>query len=228
MSSEVSDEPSYPSGEGARVSLRPHLACFLGSASPRVLIGNAVALWAVRAGLGLPGPGDVVVVLGIMALWPVMEWVAHRYILHLRPRTVWGVRVDPMFAQAHRAHHREPGRLRTLFLPLPVILPLVPIQVALWWALMPTAALALTAAAAFATMAVAYEWAHYLAHTQYQPAWAWVARVQRNHRLHHFRHERNWYAFLCPHVDAALGTDPPLDGLTRSSTTRTLGVDEVA
>ena len=79
---------------------------------------------------------------------------------------------------------------------------------------------------AFAGMAIAYEWVHYLTHTNYVPRGAYYRRLWRNHRLHHYKNEHHWFGFIVPWVDTAFGTDPALKDVETSPTCRNLGVDE--
>jgi hypothetical protein len=202
-------------------------AVFLSYPSPRALallvaatLGLRVRLLAAGAGLGW---GDLAVVLGItLVLWPVQEWFLHQYVLHLRPREIAGRRLDLFPARKHRAHHRDPDHLPDVFLPLRAIVPLMPVTVGLWWWLMPTPGLALTAMVAYAASALAYEWIHFLTHTNVKPRTSWFRRVRRNHRYHHYKNERYWHAFTLPVVDTLFGTNPNPRDVETSPTAREL------
>lgn len=207
-------------------------AVFISHTSPRLLALNVVALVSLRVRLfeyeGWAGASAwelVAIGLICLVLWPVQEWVLHQYVLHLRPRVLLGRRIDPYFAQRHRAHHREPRVIETTLLPPRTILALLGPNIALWWWLMPTPALALTSMAAYAGSALAYEWIHYLSHTSVPPRTKWFARVRRNHRYHHYKNERYWHAFTLPLVDSLFGTNPDPKSVETSETARTLGVD---
>lgn len=216
----------------ARASLAAQAAHFFTFASPLVLLVNALALVAARVGVGVAS-GDagaasaawmsIAVAAATAAWWPLQEWLFHRVLLHLRPRRVFGFLVDPHFARAHRAHHKQPWIVEQTLLPLRVLAVLVPAQAL--WLLVPSTTLALTAAATYAISALVYEWVHYLCHSHYVPRSAYYRRIWRNHRLHHFKNERHWFSFTVPAVDAWLGTEPHVDDVATSSTVRTLGVD---
>lgn len=196
--------------------------------TPRLFAAKAAVLFGVRATLGPPTIWDGVVLAAIAVYWPLQEWALHATLLHLEPRKVFGLRVDPYFARKHRWHHRHPWVLEGTFLPLRTVLPLVPVNLALWWLVAPTPASAVTGMLGMTLAALAYELAHYLAHTPYKPKSAYLERVQHNHRLHHFKNEKHWYAFTVPHIDELMGTGGDVGSVPKSSTTRTLGVDDAA
>jgi hypothetical protein len=217
-------------------TIRTHeqaLRVFMVQPSPRILAFQLAVLIRVRmrfaasGGAWALGWADLAVAAGILlVLWPLQEWLLHKYLLHLRPRELAGRRLDPLFARKHRDHHAKPWHLPDIFLPARVILPLIPVSVGLWWLVMPTPGLAVTAMASFGAAALLYEWVHYLTHTNVAPRTAWLRKVRRNHRYHHFKSEHYWYGFVIPQVDTLLGTDPDPRTVETSPTARTLGVTD--
>jgi hypothetical protein len=205
-------------------TLREARTLFLRFPSPRILIGLTAATTSLRLAAGGWSPWDAAVFAAVALYWPVQEWFLHVHLLHMRPFELFGLKVDPTFARTHRAHHRRPWDLATTVLPTRVVLPLVPLSVLAWLLLMPTTRLALTAMATYSAMALLYEWTHYLTHTAYRPRGAFYRRIWRNHRLHHFKNERYWHAFVLPQVDRWLGTDPHVRDVPTSPTCRTLGI----
>jgi hypothetical protein len=135
----------------------------------------------------------------VAAYWPVQEWVLHRYVLHLRPWTLLGRKVDFFFARKHRDHHRRPWHLPEVLLPLRVLLPVMVLNVAGWMLVMPTVELALRIFAV-SVAALLYEWTHFLTHTAYKPRSEYYAQVCLSHRRHHFKSEHYWYGFTVPAV----------------------------
>lgn len=213
-------------------TLQRALQVFIQYPSPRLLAAKLVILIRVRVhlladqGLASLTWWDLAIPLGIFAvLWPLQEWVLHKYVLHLRPRELFGRRFDPHFAKKHRDHHADPSYLPDVFLPARVILPLVPPTLAFWWWVMPTSGLAVTAMTAYVGAALHYEWVHYLTHTNVTPRTGWFRRVRRNHRYHHFKNERYWHGFTVPVVDTLLGSNPKPASVETSATARTLGVE---
>jgi hypothetical protein len=217
-------------------TIRTHdeaLRVFMAQPSARILAFQLALLIRIRMRLAAGEPSwalswaDPAVVAGIvLVLWPLQEWLLHKYLLHLRPREFAGRRFDPLFARKHREHHAQPWHLPDIFLPVRVILPLIPVSVGLWWLVMPTPALAVTAMASFGAAALLYEWIHYLTHTNVPPRTGWLRKVRRNHRYHHYKSEHYWYGFVIPQVDTLLGTDPDPRTIETSPTARTLGVTD--
>lgn len=195
---------------------------------PWLLTVQLVAVGSLRLWLGAWTGWDLLIAAAIAVYWPLQEWAAHVFLLHFKPVTVLGVRIDPFAARAHRWHHRHPHVLERVFVPTRVILALIPIHAAAWWLAMPTAELALSGMTFFTLATLIYEWTHFMAHARYAPGTSWFQRVRKNHRLHHFMNERYWHAFTVPHVDTLLGTDPQVAEVDKSPTVRTLGVDEAA
>ena len=80
--------------------------------------------------------------------------------------------------------------------------------------------LALVAVAAVTTLA--YEWVHFLIHTDYKPRRAAYHRLYTGHRLHHYRNENYWFGVSRRRGDRMLGTNPGKDDVPLSSTCLTL------
>lgn len=201
---------------------------FLSHPSGRILAGQVAALAVLRAGAGRPGRADAAIVAGVALWWPFQEWLAHRFVLHAAPRQVAGRRLDPAVARYHRRHHADPWNLDLTMLPAWFVLPAVPAHAAAWTLACRDRRTALTGMLAFGMAALAYEWTHYLTHTGYRPRRSWFRRLQRRHRLHHFKHEQRWFGFTVPWVDDLLRTAPDPAGVVTSPTVRTLGVGESA
>jgi hypothetical protein len=198
---------------------------FLGHGSPRILLANLAAAGLARLWVGSWSTWELALVGAIVLLWPLNEWLIHVFILHAEPRTWLGRRIDLAVARKHRAHHRNPRDLEILFIPLHSFAVTLPLLWGLAWVLSPTPGIALTFVAAYLLMALHYEWIHFLAHTPYRPRTAHYRRVLQHHRLHHFRHERYWYAVSMLGADGPLGTSPDPAAVTPSATCMTLGIE---
>lgn len=185
---------------------------------PRAIAGIAAASWGARLAAGPFGPLDAVAVGAAIGVWPIQEWVAHKYLLHLKPTTVLGRSFDPYFARKHRDHHVTPRDVDLTLLPLRVILGAAPFTGGVWLGVFGARRAALTAMATYSTMALVYEWTHLLVHTDYRPTSELAKTVRRNHRLHHFRNENYWLAFTMPVVDTVFGTAPDPASVPRSKT----------
>lgn len=204
---------------------RDVLAVLASRPGPRVMLATVVASGALRIALGRPRASDALAAAVAIAIWPVQEWVAHRWLLHLRPRDVLGVRVDPLFARTHREHHAAPRDIDGTLLPSRVVVGAIPGAAAAWLAVFGVTPAAASAMLAYASMSLVYEWTHLWVHTSYKPRSAFAARLRRNHLLHHFRSEHHWFAFTLPLVDRWLGTDPDPDDVPRSPTAMRLHGD---
>jgi len=197
---------------------REAVRVFFSRKSPRALRRIATATWLARALLGPPGPRDLLAAATAIGVWPLQEWFLHKYLLHLEPRTVAGVHVDPEFARAHRTHHADPRVVDMTLLPLRTIRQAMPFAAAGWLLLFGPTRAALTGMATYSTMALFYEWTHFIVHTNVKPRTAYGERVRRNHRLHHYRHEGFWFGFTLPVVDRLFGTDPDPATIAKSPT----------
>jgi sterol desaturase/sphingolipid hydroxylase (fatty acid hydroxylase superfamily) len=73
----------------------------------------------------------------------------------------------------------------------------------------------------FFSLALNYEWVHFLIHTAYVPRTRFYRRLWRNHRLHHYKNEHYWYGVTMLSGDRLLQTLPIAD-VPRSETCRML------
>lgn len=195
---------------------------FVGHKTPALILGLALSAAVFRL-LAEPLHAREALLVPIVALyWPLQEWTAHRFILHLRPRTIWGVHIDPHFARRHRRHPHNPAYFPDVFLPVGVVVGAFASFFVLTWAVA-GAAMAGSALTVVSLAALLYEWTHFLAHTDYAPRRAYTRRIVQNHRLHHYRNEQRWFAFTVPYLDDWLGTGGTAAEVPKSATTRTLG-----
>ena len=219
-------EPERMTTAHSPTALPEAIARFVRFPSPRLLVLQLAVLIPIRLWIGQFGVSDAWMVLGLALYWPVQEWALHAWLLHMRPFTVFGYRVDPMAARYHRKHHKQPWVLETCFLPPRAIITLIPVNLGLFWLIAPDWGAAITGAAAMGLAATIYEWLHYLTHTRVKPSGRFYRSVQRNHRLHHFRNERYWHSFTAPWIDRLFGTGPHPGSVKRSETCHTLGIEE--
>lgn len=201
----MSDLPPTTSRRVPR-SLAEVARSFFSFGSPRLLATQLACALAARAFLGRPGVGDVIVLAGVAAYWPVQEWVLHRFVLHAAPIRIGRFVIESGAARAHRAHHDRPLEPATTLLPTWTIAVLIPMHLALWKTIAPTRAIACTGVIALGAAALAYEWIHFMTHTAYRPRTRWFREVKRRHLAHHFRDPQRWFAFAVPAVDDWLGT----------------------
>ena len=221
------DASTTPAASGGRtLSLASAARVFAGYGSPRLMGLMAAAAVTARIVVGRFSLADLVVLVAILAVEPFVEWLLHVFLLHLKPRTVAGRRLDPLFARRHRMHHRDPRNIPLVFVPLPVLAGLVVVLAAISGLAFPDHRLGLTAFATMTTFLFGYEWSHFLIHSPYVPRTAAFRAVWRAHILHHYKNEQYWFGVTNPVADYVLRTHPAKDAVPTSPTARTLGVDD--
>jgi sterol desaturase/sphingolipid hydroxylase (fatty acid hydroxylase superfamily) len=200
------------------------------------LLGAAIAVAiALRIALGHFDWRDPVIVAGVLAATPPVEWLIHVYLLHARPLEVGRHRYELLAAREHRAHHESPAELDGVLLPIYGVLIFIPMIAATVWALsFPVHAVlggpdrlahAATGLVISYLILGAYEWSHYLIHTPYRPRGRYYRAIWRGHRLHHYKNEHFWFGVTSPFADRVLGTAPEQATVPKSETARTLGAE---
>jgi hypothetical protein len=197
---------------------------FARQVTPKLIALALVGSLAARVAVGRCGWRDLLVPLVILAAQPFTEWLIHVFLLHFRPRRIGPVRIDPLVARKHRAHHADPKDLVLVFVPLPALLLLIGGVAAISLVAF-SAPIALTAMLSAYAMLATYEWTHFLIHSTYRPRRALYRYVWRAHRNHHFRNEHYWFGVTMHLADHVLGTFPEKTAVGVSPTARTLGVD---
>lgn len=208
---------------------------FMRHFSGRAVLAAIVALVALRLAVGDLGPLDLVALAAVIVAQPFVEWVIHRYLLHLKPLEIAGRRIDLYTARAHRRHHKDPALLEQALLhPSEIIGSMF--LIAISSAPLIAGSLALLSGTAFWPLYISsllwnycglyrYEWTHLLIHTPYVPRTRFFRSIWRSHRLHHFKHEDYWMGVSSNFGDRLLGTFPDQRSVPKSPTARTLGVE---
>ncbi|MSP91035.1 MAG: fatty acid hydroxylase family protein [Myxococcales bacterium] len=190
--------------------------------SPRTLTLGLLLAVGARLSVGEWTWWDALIVFGFLTFEPLQEWLIHVHVLHWRPRRVLGVHIDPYLARKHRAHHRNPWTVPTLFIPLRTLALSFAANVALWSLVAPTWPLFLTALTMLLVIGFGYEWTHYLIHTPYRPRTRLFKLLFQHHRLHHFKNEHYWMGVTSDLGDRLLGTRPDARTVELSPTARDL------
>jgi hypothetical protein len=202
--------------------------------SPRAVIAASLLTLVVRIAVGSWSWRDALVPVVVLAEQPFVEWVIHKYLLHLPPFRLVGRRIELYGSIQHRNHHRDPSDLdRVLLKPVEVVSFLIQIAILVPLVVWGSVALfgghllslSLSAVLLSDLGLLRYEWSHFLIHTPYRPKSRWYRNIWRNHRLHHFKHEGYWMGVSSNLGDRVLGTNPDQRTVPRSPTARTLGVD---
>jgi hypothetical protein len=204
-------------------SLRTHARLFTHFVSARVIVAYFVGAVILRLTMGAFTWKDLLGPAIILALEPFTEWLIHVYLLHFRPRPLFGKVRDPYVARKHRAHHQDPRNVTLVLLPNRVPLVALPIAAAL------TALLgrgdyprAVSTLAFGYLMLLTYEWCHFLIHSKYRPKRWYYRVIWRNHRNHHFRNEHYWFGVTTDIGDRILRTAPERDAVPVSPTAKDL------
>lgn len=195
---------------------------FRGESSTRRIVALWVLVAALRLWIGNFTVLDAIVAASLVALHPLTEWIIHVCILHLRPRRVGPWLLDTRAGHDHRLHHADPHDPRYWFIPLSSSLVGLVVISVVARALAPTPGVAVTVMLTATTLALVYEWTHYLCHTSYRPRGRWLRRRQRLHRLHHFKSEHYWFGVTMHAADWVLGTLPDPRTVATSATCRSL------
>ena len=206
-------------------TLKAEASFFTRQVTPRIIAPLLAAALAIRLALGGWTRADAIVVIVMIAAQPFVEWLIHVFILHWKPKTLFGRTFDPLVSRKHREHHADPKKIEWIFVPLPVLAKALPATAVLWLLLMPTVRLAMTAIATGLTLLLVYEWTHYLIHSRYKPK-TWLYKyIWRAHRLHHFKNEHYWFGVTNPLGDHALRTFPAKDTVATSPTCKDLNAE---
>ena len=87
---------------------------FFSMPSPKIIALFTVLPFAVRLWVGGVSLWDPVIVVGVVFAWGLQEHQAHKYLLHKKPFKLFGRTWDLYMARVHRAHHREPWKLKMI------------------------------------------------------------------------------------------------------------------
>jgi sterol desaturase/sphingolipid hydroxylase (fatty acid hydroxylase superfamily) len=119
--------------------------------------------------------------LGGIFFWTFFEYIAHRFLFHLEPKSQTGMKIVYIF---HGSHHHFPRDKTRLFMPpLPSIL-ISGTILGMMYLLM--AKNALPFFAGFMLGYLLYGSIHYAIHA-WRPPFNWAKNHWRNHHLHHYQ-----------------------------------------
>jgi sterol desaturase/sphingolipid hydroxylase (fatty acid hydroxylase superfamily) len=225
---------AVPSKSASGPALRDCARAFARQPSPPYLFGGVLVVLVLRLLEGSWSWRDLVMVGGLVAVTPFVEWAIHVYLLHSRPIPLFGRELDVITAREHRAHHEAPSVLDGVLIPVYGVLVFqamiaatnlilsLPIALVLGG---PQLAYATTGVLTSFSILAAYEWTHFLIHTPYRPRRRYFRAIWRNHRLHHYKNEHYWFGVTSVVGDRVIGTDPDQRSVQRSPTARSLHVE---
>jgi len=220
------DSPTLALARDTPGSFTEALSVFFSHWSPRVLVLGLATMATVRTCLGSWSLADLLLPLAVALLWPILEWLVHVHLLHFKPRTVLGVRLDPMNARRHRAHHLDPWRFERAFIPVASLV-LAQAKLLLVAGMSPWPAV-WTLVATITALGLRYEWVHYLCHIRYSPRSHRYRTLVQNHRRHHFKNEKHWLGVSMLGGDLLMGTATDPGAVELSPTVRTIHADSTA
>ncbi|MFV8749565.1 sterol desaturase family protein [Nannocystaceae bacterium ST9] len=227
MSDANTSRPRY--AREPNLALASAFRLFLRELPPKLLLAHVLAWIGYRIWLlaqGDVGWHDLIPLLAIPLLHPFAEWLIHVHVLHFRPRTVAGVKLDLHAARYHRLHHRDPWDLRFVLMPIQTMVIGLGSLALMIWAVASSPGVLASAMVLAAALALYYEWIHFLVHTSYRPQGWFFKRQWRLHRLHHYKNEHYWMGVTRHLGDMVLGTFPDPDAVESSKTARTLGLED--
>lgn len=219
----AADEARITGSRRTNVSLGGAWRAFWRAPSPWMISSFLVAAVIARVAVGGGVWWELLIPVGLVAAFPLIEWVIHVGILHWRPRSVGPVEIDSLLARKHREHHADPRDLPLVFIPWRALVWLLPAYVVVAWLVTPTTSSMLTLLVSVYGLKLGYEWTHYLVHSDYRPRSRWFRSVWRNHRLHHYKNEHYWFTVTTAGTaDRLLGTYPDPSTVQTSPTVRDL------
>jgi hypothetical protein len=206
-----------------KVTLGETFRAFWRYPSPWMIVATLLANVVARVAVGDWRLSDLWGPVALVALFPVLEWLVHVFVLHWRPRQVAGVTLDTLLARKHREHHSDPRDVPLVFIPWRALGWVILGYHAIALLAFPRLGQALSFTVAVAVLGIVYEWTHYLIHSDYKPRSAAYKAVWRNHRLHHYRNEHYWFTVTTTATaDRIFGTYPDPDRVPTSPTAKNL------
>jgi hypothetical protein len=231
----IAPPETVPTTRSTGPSLRDCARVFVRQPSPPYLFGAVALALAARVVQGQFSWRDLVMVAGLIAVTPFVEWAIHVYLLHARPFMLLGRKVEILSAREHRAHHEAPAVLEGVLVPVYAVLIFLAAIAAVNWALSfpihlvlggPRLAYATTGVLTSFAILAAYEWTHFLIHTPHRARSRYYRAIWRNHRLHHYKNERYWFGVTSTVGDRVIGTLPDQRTVQRSDTARSLHAEQ--
>lgn len=211
-----------------RVTLAETGRAFWRYPSPWMIAGFLVAAVAARVLVGGWVWTDLLAPLVFLAVFPLVEWVIHVFVLHWRPRRVAGVEVDTLLARDHRRHHADPRDVPLVFIPWRALawviaVPGTALPLLVGGLLGASLHARLSFVVTLAVVLFVYEWTHYVIHSDHKPRSRAYKAIWRNHRLHHYKSEHYWFSVTTSGTsDRLLGTYPDPATVATSPTAKDL------
>ena len=147
----------------------------------------------------------ITAVIAAIVIYPVVEYVLHRFVLHARWLYKNPLTAD-LWKRIHYDHHQDPQRLDVLFgSPSNTLLPIFILALPIGWAIGGASA-ALSALATAFVLFMIYEFCHCVQHLNFTPKSAWLRRIKKHHMAHHFHNETGNFGITSTFVDRLVGS----------------------
>ncbi|MCW2752744.1 MAG: fatty acid hydroxylase [Marmoricola sp.] len=219
----AAEEARMTGSRRTTITLGSTFAEFVKHPSPWIIASTLAAAVTWRVVEGDWRLSDLWAPVILVALFPVLEWIIHVFILHFRPRRVAGISIDSELARDHRRHHADPRDIPLVFIPWRSLIAVIAGEFAIAIYAFPRLGQGLTFLATTALTGLVYEWIHYLIHSDYKPRTKTYKAVWRNHRLHHYKNEHYWFTVTSSATaDRLFGTYPDPGTVKASATAKNL------
>lgn len=137
------------------------------------------------------------------AIFAVVEYLVHCYLLHRFPNAI------PALYRGHVKHHQHPTDIKHLFSPMWYDMVVYTAYFVVLWAAFRNLSLAMAFIAGTSLYQLYYQWMHYIAHRPVTPVTPWGKWMKKKHLLHHYLDEQSWYGVSHPAMDYLMGTHKP-------------------
>ncbi|MDZ4851217.1 MAG: sterol desaturase family protein [Pirellulaceae bacterium] len=164
----------------------PHLLIAFGKSRGGWIALSTVFALVLRCSLNRVDFIDFALAVMLVASWPLLEWIFHRFLMH-----EW---TALPFHLTHDRHHRIPTAATGLPDTWIVVLYFFD-TVLIWWIGLSYIS---TLNVAILFMLTAYEFVHFACHCNYKPMTAWGWKIRINHLQHHRLDESQGYSMLFP------------------------------
>jgi dihydroceramide fatty acyl 2-hydroxylase len=176
----------------------------------RYLLSTCLCYVPLALGLGawvwhtgkLPGSRwPIYIVLGVGS-WTLIEYLLHRFVLHVRPHTL---AIRRTIERLHLGHHREPWDEAKITVPVYGSLPIAIALAGLFKVLSGSWEIAALLMIGSIGGYLSYEMVHFQIHC-HATRGRWLRRRRRHHFFHHFKDQRHCFGVTTPLWDWVFGT----------------------
>jgi sterol desaturase/sphingolipid hydroxylase (fatty acid hydroxylase superfamily) len=164
-------------------------------------VALGLGAWAWQMG-GLPASRwPLLIALGV-ACWTLIEYVLHRFVLHVRAEVLAFQRA---VERLHLGHHREPRDVAKITVPVYGSLPIAAALLGLFRLLSGAWEAAALLMVGTILGYLSYEVVHFRIHCGVRGG-RWLRRRRAHHFVHHFKHPDRWFGVTTPLWDWVFGT----------------------